>query len=389
MDIDQLRRETPGCKNVIHFNNAGAALVSNGTLNAQVSYLHEEAQFGGYETAAKFRNQLEDFYHQVARLINADASEIAFAESATIAWQRAFFSIPFKKGDVILTGSSEYASNYISFLLAKEKFGVDIINVPSTSQGEIDVEELEKKIDHRAKLIAITHVPTNGGLMNPAEKIGEIARKYDILYLLDACQSAGQYPLDVSKIQCDFLSATGRKYLRGPRGTAFLYVKKKHFATLTPPNLDLHGAVWTAPMKYVSSESARKFETWESGLAAKYGLVNALRELNELDISAVWPRVRTLADYFRSKLEKLDSVVVRDIGVVKCGIVTFNSNNRTVEELQNLLKEKNINTSIAIPNGTLLDSRTRNLDKMIRASIHYYNTREEVDTFVNTIRTID
>lgn len=387
MNIDKLRQLTPGCENVIHFNNAGAALISQGTLNAQIKYLKEEAQFGGYETAAKFHNELDNFYEQAAKLINSEAGEIAFTESATVAWQRAFFSIPFKEGDVILTGASEYASNYISFLVAKEKFGVDIISIPSTQEGEIDTEALEKRIDEKTKLIAITHTPTNGGLVNPAEKIGEVAKKHKVLYLLDACQSAGQYPLDVKKIQCDFLSVTGRKYLRGPRGTGFLYVNKKLLPTLTPTNLDLHGAVWTEFTKYVAHEDARIFETWESGLAGKYAFASALKELNQLDISLIWSRICTLADYFRTKLEEVDGIVVKDIGKIKCGIVTFNSTRKSVDYMQQALKAKNINTSIAIPSGTLLDAKARNLDKMIRASVHYYNTQEEVNNFIDTIRT--
>ncbi len=386
MDISKLRNETPGTKNVIHFNNAGAALVSRSTLKAQQSFLNEEAEFGGYETAAKYHDELEEFYVEVAWLIKADPNEIAFAESATVAWQRAFFSIPFRPGDVILTGQSEYASNYISFLVAKEKFGVEIVNIPSTSQGGMDVNELEKNITSRTKLIAMTHIPTNGGLVNPAEEVGKVAKKHDVLYLLDACQSAGQYPLDVNKLHCDFLSATGRKYLRGPRGTAFLYVKKELINNLTPPSLDLHGAEWVETYKYVSEKNARKFETWESSFAAKYGFVNAIKELNQLDISVVWQRVCSLADYLRSELEKLDSITVQDIGEVKSGIVTFSSSSVPTEELKLLLSEKNINTSISKPSGTLLDSKNRNLKSMIRASVHYYNTHQEIDTFVNVLK---
>lgn len=359
--------------------------MSQGTLEAQVTYLNEEASYGGYETAAKYHNQLEDFYIQTARLINAESSEIAYAESATIAWQRAFFSIPFKPGDIILTGAAEYASNYISFLLAKQKYGVEVVNIPSTPDGEIDLTALESSINESVKLIAMTHVPTNGGLVNPAEEVGKIAKKHGVLYLLDACQSAGQYPLDVNKINCDFLSATGRKYLRGPRGTAFLYVNKKHIDALTPPNLDLHGAEWTEMSEYVSRQDARKFETWEAAFAAKYGLVNALKELNQLDISTVWPRVHTLAENFRRELKNLNNIVVQDLGETKCGIVTFYCPHVSAEKLHKLLSQKNINTSISKPRGTLIDSKNRNLDEMIRASVHYYNTEAEVSTFIEAL----
>lgn len=388
MDITKLRNNTPGCKHVIHFNNAGASLMSQSTLDAHINYLQEEAKYGGYETAERNHNELECFYSEVAKLINAKPEEIAFTESATVAWQRIFFSIPFQKGDVIITCNSEYASNYISFLLAKDKFGVEIKNIPSLANGDIDLDALEKSIDNRTRLVAITHTPTNGGMVNAAEKIGKIAHRHNVFYLLDACQSAGQYPLDVSKIKCDFLSATGRKYLRGPRGTGFLYVNKKHIDKLTPQNLDLHGATWTSPDEYESLKSARKFETWESSLAAKYAFVTSLRELNHLNISTIWPRVSSLADYFRMNLQKLSNIEIYDIGEIKCGIVTFNSSKVSINTLKSQLDKNNINTSIAVASGTLLDATNRNLDKLIRASVHYYNTEEEVDKFIQVIEEV-
>ena len=185
-------------------------------------YLEHELQWGGYETAAKYHGQLEDFYKALADLIHAKPEQIAFTESATHAWDTAFFSIPFKKGDVILTSRIEYASNYIAYLQMEKRTEAKVIPVDSNDQGEIDIEALQKAIrNEKVKLISITHIPTNGGIVNPAEEVGAIANENGILYMLDACQSAGQYPLDVSRLHCDFLSATGRKYLRGPRGTGF------------------------------------------------------------------------------------------------------------------------------------------------------------------------
>lgn len=388
MDIEKIKTQTPGSNNVIHFNNAGASLMSKKTLDSQISYLSAEAEFGGYETADKYHGELESLYDQLAQLINATPEEIAYCESATVAWQRAFFSIDFKRGDEIITGDSEYASNYISFLNAEKKFGVKIVPVPSSSQGEIDLSELENSINHNTKLIAITHMPTNGGLVIPAVEIGQIAKKHDILYLLDACQSAGQYPIDVRQINCDFLSATGRKYLRGPRGTGFLFVKGERLKNLTPTNLDLHGAEWTELNSYISQETARKFETWESNLAAKYGFVNAIRELNQLGISNVWRRVGVLADYLREELEKLNTIVVYDLGAIKSGIVTFRLTSMSTEELKKILSTQNINTSIVKPSSTLLDSTNRNLKNMTRASVHYYNTMEEIDTFIKVLKSV-
>lgn len=387
MNIELLRKNTPGTAHITHFNNAGASLMSQKVLDTQINYLNEEARRGGYETAALYHDQLEDFYYQTALLINASPKEIAYTESATVAWQRAFFSIPLKKGDTILTTKAEYASNYISFLYVKQEKGVNIRIIPSDQSGEVDIYELEKSIDDTTKLISLVHIPTNGGLVNPAEEVGEIARKYKLWYLLDACQSVGQYPVDVEKIGCHFLSATGRKFLRGPRGTGFLYAKNDVLKELQPVNLDLHSASWTTEDAYQSRNDARMFEIWESNFSAKLGLTEAIKEANALGIENIWKRIVALADMLRAKLSQLNSVEVQDLGRNKCGIVTFTSS-IPATVMRNALSTKGFNTTVAIKSGTLLDMTDRNIAEMVRASVHYYNTEEEIDNFITTVKNI-
>lgn len=387
MDIQTIRQNTPGVTHVVHFNSAGASLVSQQVLAAQIDYLNEEARYGGYETAAKYKAHLEAFYNEAARLIHASPDEIAFTESATVAWQRAFFSIPMKKGDTILTTKAEYASNFISYLYQKEQKGINIKVVPSNSAGEIDLQKLEDSIDESVKLISITHIPTNSGLVNPAEKVGELAKKYGILYLLDACQSIGQYPIDVNKIGCHFLSATGRKYLRAPRGTGFLYANKSLLKSLKPGNIDLHSASWINADAYEVRTDAKIFETWESNLAAKSGLVQALKEVNTLGIDNIWKRIIHLAQYLRSELEKIETIKVTDIGTVQSGIVTFTSS-MDATQLKEKLSSKGFNTVVSHKSSALLDMGDRNLEEVVRASVHYYNTEQEVDDLTAAIRQI-
>ncbi|MEO0565804.1 MAG: aminotransferase class V-fold PLP-dependent enzyme, partial [Chloroflexota bacterium] len=244
IDITAARQDTPGCEHVLHLNNAGSSLMPKVVRDRFVEHIDCEFLLGGYEAAHEAADVHAAVYASIATLINARPDEIALMTSATHAWVQAFYAIPFQPGDKILTVRAEYAANYVAFLHVAQQHDVEIVVIPSEATGQVSLDALEAAIDDRVKLIAMTHIPTNGGLVNPAQAVGAIARAHGILYLLDACQSVGQMPIDVAAIGCDILSATGRKYLRAPRGTGFLYVRRDLIPQLTPPTLDLHGATW-------------------------------------------------------------------------------------------------------------------------------------------------
>lgn len=378
LDINKLRSETRGCEHVTHFNNAGASLMADPILESMIAYLEEEACYGGYETAAKRKQEIEATYSLIGELIHADDGEIALLENATAAWNMAFYSIDFAAGDRILTSMSEYASNYINYLNVQRESDVSVEVIPNDPSGQADAEALAGMMDEKVKLISISHIPTNNGLVNPAEEIGKVAKQHNVLYLLDACQSAGQYPIDVEKIGCDMLSATGRKYLRAPRGTGFLYVSKKVLDSLHPPFLDLHSAEWTAQDQFNVRDDARKFENWEANYAGIIGLNKAVSYILDLGIEAIWNRIQYLAGEFRQRLEALPGVRVRDIGKVKCGIVTFTVDGKSAEEVHRYLQKSGINVSVSTRSSTLLDMENRNLEEAVRASVHYYNTEDEI-----------
>jgi cysteine desulfurase/selenocysteine lyase len=383
IDIERARRDTPAASQLLHFNNAGAALMPAPVVQAQLRHLQLEADTGSYEAAAAAHDRIEAIYDSIARLLNADRAEIALVENATVAWDMAFYSVGFVAGDRILTAEAEYASNYIAFLQVARRTGAVVDVVPSDEAGELDLVALERMIDRRVKLIAITHVPTNDGLVNPAAAIGRIARAHGILYLLDACQSVGQMPIDVTAIGCDMLSTTGRKYLRGPRGTGFLYVRRGVLEGLEPPFLDLQAATWVEADRYEMRPDARRFENWERNVAGQLGLGAAVDYALGWGLAEIAGRIEPLAAGLRRRLADIPGVRVRDRGRRPCGIVTFTVEGKPARDIVAALRHGRINCHVS--GQSVLDARARRLPDVVRASVHYYNTEEEVTRFVAAV----
>jgi cysteine desulfurase/selenocysteine lyase len=387
-DVERARRDTPGVARAAHLNNAGAALPPSVVTEAVIAHLRLEAEIGGYEAADAMHDQVEAVYPAIARLIGCRPDEIAVVENATRAWDMAFYSLAFRPGDRILTAHAEYASNVIAFLQVAQRSGAVVEVVDDDEHGQLSVADLRNRIENgtgEAKLVAMTHVPTQGGLVNPAEEVGAVARQAGVPFLLDACQSVGQFPVDVGRIGCDMLSATGRKYLRAPRGTGFLYVRHEFLDKLEPPFLDLHAATWTAPGSYEIRGDARRFENWETNYAAKIGLSVAVEYALSWSLDAIGTRVAELAETLRVRLRDIDGVTVHDQGLRRGGIVTFTVDGVPSREVQQQLAAKSINTSVSAIGSARFDLPRRGLPDLVRASVHYYNNDTELDRLIGAL----
>ncbi|NNF98630.1 MAG: aminotransferase class V-fold PLP-dependent enzyme [Desulfobacteraceae bacterium] len=384
-DVERARAETRACENLIHFNNAGASLMPMPVADALHHYLQQEENIGGYETAEAEQTNINHFYDAAGQLLNCSADEIAFVENATRAWDMAFYAFKLMPGDKILTTLSEYGSNVIAYNQQVKRHGAELVFVPNDESGQIDTDALADLIDKRVKLISISHIPTGSGLVNPAGAVGRIAGDAGIPFILDACQSVGHIPLDVTKIGCDVLCGTGRKYLRGPRGTGFLYVRRGLIEKLEPPILDQHAATLLSPTEYIIRDDAKRFENWEQYFAGKAALGKAIDYALSWGIDEIKDRVYALATILRSRLAEIKGITIADQGVEKCGIVTFTTDRSTPGDIKKILKQKRINVSVSDGSGSLVSFSHRGLKSVVRASLHYYNTETEVDIFMETL----
>lgn len=387
LDVAALRADTPGAERVVHFNNAGCGLLAAPVLSAMLDHLNLEAVMGGYEASAARAEQVRGFYTEIAALINCAPGNIAFAGSATHAYSTALSSIPFEAGDVILTTRNDFISNQIAFLSLRKRYGVRIVHAPDTPEGGVDVDAMAALMrSHRPKLVSATHIPTNSGLVQPVAEIGKHCRELDLLYLVDACQSVGQYRVDVEEIGCDLLTATCRKFLRGPRGTGFLYVSDRVLrAGYEPLFIDMHGSRWVEPGRYQPAESAARFEEWEFPYASVLGCAEAARYAREVGVDAIARRTPALAARLRDLLDAIPGVRTLDRGPQLGALVTFEIAGWEAQPFKAAMDARGINSALSFREFAQFDFGDKNVDWCLRLSPHYYNTEEEVDLVAATV----
>ncbi len=381
MDLDRIRADTPSADRHVHLNNAGAALQPARVVDAVVEHLRLEQEIGGYEAHDAARDRIQRAYEQVATLLGTNASQIAMVEHATAGFVAALSSIPFSAGDVILTTRHDYTSNQIQYLELAERFGVEVLRAPDAPEGGVDVGAVRDLLHRkRPRVVSMSHVPTNSGLVQDVEAIGAACRERDTLFLVDACQSVGQMPVDPEAIGADFLSVTGRKFMRGPRGSGFLWVSERVLAEgLTPLFVDLRGADWIADDLTQPAPDARRFETWEFAWALVIGLGEAAGYATEVGLEAIEARVTTLSARLRKGIAEIDGMRVLDRGPRLCGIVTASHASIPAGDLRDGLREAGVHTSWLSRESAVIDFDEKGVETALRISPHYYNTEVEID----------
>jgi selenocysteine lyase/cysteine desulfurase len=388
VDVEALRAETPGCAHRLHLNNAGAALLAQPTLDAMTAHQRLEAEIGGYEAAAAAQDVIGATYAGIAGLLGGRADEVALFDNATHAWNAAFYSVPLGPGDRILTGRAEYGSNLLAYWQAAQRSGAEVVVVPNDGHGRLDTTALAGLVDERVKLIGVSHVPTSGGLVNPAAEIGRVARDAGVLFLLDATQSVGQFPVDVDAIGCDLLTATGRKFLRGPRGTGFLWIRSTAIDRLDPFVAEIGSATWDGGRGFTWADGAQRFESWEKSYVNIVGLGAAVRQALQLGAGAIGARTAMLGARLRDQLDELPGVSTHDLGEVRCAIVTARVEGVPADDVAAALGRAGVNVSTTVAGHSPLDTEDRGIHPLVRFSPHYYNTEEELDRAVSLVAAI-
>lgn len=383
-ELSKIRDLTPGTKSVNHLLACGASLMSEPVISAVTNHLRLEATEGGYRAHTIEQAKLDSLYQKAADLVGArDSAEIAVTENSTMAWAMAFYSLGLRRGDRVLTCQAEYSANYVAMLQLAERLSIKIEVVPNDESGQVDLNILEAMVNEKTRLIAMTWIPTDGGLINPVHEIGEIAERYNLLFLVDACQAVGQLPVNVLDIGCDILSTTGRKWLRGPRGIGLLYVRKSLIEQMEPIIIDHFSAQLVDETSYELREDARRFETWENAYALRSGLVAAIDYANELGIERISKRTMALASRLREGLVQIDGVKLHDLGRQQCAIITFTVDGVDSKEVVDMAQQRSIVIGQVTPADWRLDQR--DLPSMVRCAPHYYNSEAEIDALLELI----
>ena len=388
--IESWRAETPGTAFRNHLNNAGAALMPAPVIAAINDHIRLESEIGGYEASDAQSAAIETGYRDLATLIGCDARNIAIVANATAGFVQSMSVFDFRSGDAIVTSRSDYTSNQIQYLALHQRLGVDILHATDLPEGGVDPESVRKLLHsrkgQRQRVVAISWVPTNSGLVQDVEAVGEVCEEAGVPFVLDACQAVGQIPIDVGRIRCDYLAATSRKFLRGPRGIGCMFASDRALARGEHPLfIDMRGGRWVAPDKYEVAESARRFEDWEFPYALVLGQAAAVKYALEVGVETAQTRAWILAARLRDALEKIPGARVLDRGKTRCAIVTVAFEGIDASAVVRHLHSRDINAVSSLREYAQLDFGDKGVDAAVRLSPHYYNTEEEVDSAASVI----
>lgn len=384
--LAKLRVQTPGLDSAVHLNHAGGSLLPRASMEAVREHLALESTCGPMEAATCVADRLDAVRRNAATLINAKPDEIALTGSCSSGVGSFFSSFaPLQPGQRILVGRQEWGGNLATFERAAQRAGARVEAIPCRADGSVDAAALAAMIDERVRLISLTWLPANGGLINDAAAVGAVARRAGVPFFIDAAQALGQIPVDVRALQCDVLAAPGRKHLRGPRGTGLLYVRRDFLPQLDPAWCD----VFSAPLSdtgFVLRNDVRRFETSEKPVALWLALGESIALALRLGAEAIRAEVARRADQLRARLAQVPGLVIHDLGEgARSGLVSFTLAGHLPSTLSARLAQMGIHISANGVPYTPLDMRARQLPAIARASVSYLTTDEDIERLADAL----
>ncbi|MFZ6779849.1 aminotransferase class V-fold PLP-dependent enzyme [Undibacterium sp. Ji83W] len=387
--LAQLRAQTPGIDRGTHLNHAGASLLPQAALQAIHAHLDLEAQVGPMEAALLVADRLQALREDAATLINANCDEIALMNSGSSAFGNVFAAMPrLRQGDRILVGRQEWGGNLANYQRAAQLAGARVETIPCHADGSVDANALTQMIDKHVRLISLTWLPANSGLINDAAAVGEVAAAAGVSYIIDAGQALGQVPVDVKALQCDVLKSAGRKHLRGPRGTALLYVRKSFLDKLEPAWVDVSSAPIAEDEVHLRND-ARRFETSEAAVALQLGLAKSVKLALNMGVANLGAVSAALAKACRERLASIPAISLHDLGEgEQSGIVSFNLRGHDAMALKNTLAQQRIYIGANGVPYTPLDMQARGLHSIARASFSYLNTEDDVEILARALEAL-
>jgi selenocysteine lyase/cysteine desulfurase len=390
IDVARERRATAGSTLARHFNAAGAALPSVGVVGTVVDHLRREEAKGGYEAAAEMRESTERVYESAAALIGASAHEIALFDSASSGLRAILDALRPGRGQRIVASSSTYVSHALHIMSLSREHDIELVIAPTDASRQMDLGALEQILsDGKPTIVTVAHIPTSSGLVEPVAAIGEIVKRYGGTYILDATQSVGHLVTDVNEIGCDVLVTTGRKFLRGPRGTGFTYVRRELAESLPPIAPDVRGAQWNSLDGWDLDASARRFESWESAIAARLGLGTAIDEAMGRGMDATETWLQHAGVRLRVSLNELSGVRTMDPDRSGSAIVTFVVDGVDPSVAVQQLAERGVRVvSVPATHGQW-DLGDRGVHSVVRASPHVYNDEDDEIALVESVAALD
>jgi selenocysteine lyase/cysteine desulfurase len=384
------RADTPGCAHRNHLNNAGAALMPQPVVDAITDHVRLEAEIGGYEAADLRAEEIARGYEHLGDIVGARSENIAVVANATAGFIQALSSFDFRPGDVIVTTRCDYTSNQIQYLALSKRIGVEIVHADDLPEGGVDPDSVRAIVrDRRPRLVAVSWIPTNSGLVQDVEAVGLVCEEAGVPYIVDACQAVGQIPIDVARLRCDYLSATARKFMRGPRGIGFMYSSDRALDRGDHPLfVDMRGARWVLANAYEVAPTARRYEDWEFPYALVLGQAAAARYALDVGVEVARSRAWALAARLRTALGAIPGVRALDRGATRCAIVTMTADGRHADSIVGALKERRINTVSSLREFGIYDFDAKGIETAVRLSPHYYNTEAEVDEAAAAVSSI-